>query len=717
MTLLISRLNRPDGVGGVALGVAGAIWAGTLLPPLAMVGVLAVAGIVAARLVSSRRKQVVVVAGLMMALLGGLGSAKSARAENGSVVLPTGRIVMSGIAATDVIDDGFVVRPEHLMVAGVWHSWEGPALHIGEVTVAVAAGERVEVSGLLKANPGRLRGVQFAGRIRGASVTVSGASGPVVAAANGLRGRVSSGLRAWGDAPEAALVAGFLIGDTTRLPTVDYDALRRAGLTHFVAVSGSNVALFLGLWWMVLGPLGVGTRRRAVLGLIGLAVFVVMTRWEPSVLRASVMAGVILVSKVAGVPLSGWSSLGVTVSALLLWSAELSVNVGFQLSVAATIGVMMATNLFPNMYPKALGSAIGITLGAQVAVGPLLLVHFGSLPILSPIINIVASPLVALSTIAGGIGVLTGFEALVRMAIGVASVVLELAHIGARWPAAGWFAYFGSVAAAILTSYRSLRPFVLAGLAIVLAVVVRPTTVREPTVVFLDVGQGDAVLLFDGDGTVILVDGGPTAPELNAGLRRYGVERIDLVVVSHPHADHIAGMIGVVERYPVGALWHPGYVESGAQFESLARELDANDVVATVPVAGDRFQVGQFVIEVIGPIRRYDSPNDQSVVLLVEFGSVSVLLPGDIERLAQADLTPVRTEILKVPHHGSDTNAPEWLVATGADTAVIQVGAGNSFGHPSAELVSAMEAAGMTVLRTDIHGDVVIPLRFRGNQP
>ena len=508
-----------------------------------------------------------------------------------------------------------------------------------------------------------------------------------------------------------------MIGDVHRLPDVDYDALRRAGLTHFVAVSGSNVALFLGLWWILLGPFGLGARRRAVLGIVGLAVFVVMTRWEPSVMRASVMAGVLLVARAVGLSLSGWSALGITVSGLLVWSPELATSVGFQLSVAATLGVMASTNWWPNLRPSVLGSAISVTSGAQLAVAPLLLIHFGSLPILSPVANVVAAPLVALSTATGGVGVLVGADWLIRVSIGVASVVLRIAHWSADWPHVGWFGLGAALLTLWLLRYRPVRPVLAIGLSLsVLVVMVQPSRPAGPAAVFIDVGQGDAILIFGSDGEVILMDGGPDSSALMAALRRYDVERIDLVVLSHPHADHMAGFIDVLDRVEVTAFWHPGSPDGGAQFAVLEADLADDGVAVSIPNAGDRYRLGGIDIEILAPLRRYDNLNDQSLVLRVVLGDMSVLLAGDIEALAQQEIGPVVADILKVPHHGSATSEAEWLVGSQAKVAVVMVG-DNSFGHPNEAILEALESADMVIRRTDQEGDVVIPLRIRGSPP
>ncbi len=710
---MTSRLRLPDPVGRLALGGAALAWGGAAAGRLWGVPALLAALSMAALLVGIRRGRgwgpaVIAVA----ACLSGV-TAAGREGPLPAAQLPEGPLVaISGVAATDPRPgrggEWFLIHPQAVESGEGPTPWSGPALLVetGQGS-GVAAGAHVEVAGRLVAEPGRAAGDAYSGRLRARTVeTVPADTASLLGVANLVRARVESGLAAFGPRPAAALLSGFLIGDVRRLPSADLEAMRRAGLSHVVAVSGSNVALFLGLWWVVIGPLG--RRWRTVGGLTGLALFVAITRWEPSVLRAAAMAALLLVARAAGWSISSWTALGAAVTALLLVSGELAGDAGFQLSVAATLGVMAGSALFPELRPRWVATTLSATVGAQVAVAPLLLFHFGSLPLAAPLTNLVGLPVVALATSIGGIGLLAGLAPLVVVAVELADAVLFVARLASPWPQLGVIGLVGALLGGLLVTRPGLRPLLaLATAATVAVVTVGPgRSPTGPAAVFFDVGQGDASLLVGTDGAVVLIDGGPDPALILSKLAGRGVARIDLVILSHPHQDHVAGLVAVTERLPVGRIWHPGSRESGDAFHQLMNRAALNDIPVEVPPVGTIARLGDLELVVVGPLRRYQSPNDQSLVVLVDLAGTTVLFPGDIESLAQGELGPLPADVMKVPHQGSATSDLGWLQASAGRLAVVSVGP-NDFGHPSPEVIAALEAAGAEVLRTDRRGDVV----------
>jgi competence protein ComEC len=708
-----ARLNLPTGPALPALVAAASLWVGALsggagrwalLVPVAVAGLGAV--------LMSRGWFVV---GFLVAVgvMAGLTAAERSDVVLGADV-PQGPGVLSGVAKSDSRPYGeryrFVLQPTAWTPdGGDIARWQGPPVAVISEEGAIVAGDVVDNQGLLRSLPDLIRGDPVAGRMVAQRSTVVGHStAPLLVAGNYVRSLVESRLATPAGSSETALLAGFLIGDTSGLPDVDYEALRRSGLTHFVAVSGSNVALVLAAWWLVIGPLGAGVRIRAVTGLIVLAVFVVVTRWESSVIRAATMAGIVLGGRALAIPIDAWTALGVAVSVLLAASGDLAYDVGFQLSVAATAGVLAGMHWWRDRAPRFLWGALAATVSAQLAVAPLLLVHFGSVPLLSPLANVLAAPLVTAATSLAGVGVVTGWTAPLHVAEWVAGVILSLARVAGEWPQLGLVGLIVVALVAGLALVRHLRPVVLAGVILCLVVQVLPPGPPEvATVVFLDVGQGDAILLQDPTGATALIDSGRDPAVLAAGLRRHGVTRLDLAVATHGDADHVGGFAALT--VDVDRLWVPANQPRSDLLDLVVAEMtDAGAVVDEV-AAGESARMGSFEIDVIGPRRRYAAENDGSVVLFVNAGGATLFLGGDIEATAQAELPPLHPDVLLVPHHGAATTDLGWLSRTVGSVAVISVGP-NDYGHPDPLVVETLDGEEVTILMTQQLGDVSLPL-------
>ena len=703
-------MRSPSRAGWWVLGAAGVVWLGAGCGLRFGIGSAVVLGCVGTVVALWQRPAAVL---LVLAAVGAIsGSFASARIEATLVsAVPTGPVTFIGVVAED---DGprrpAVVRPQTLRNGDEWIPWPGPPLAVGpDPDSPLVAGQRVKVTGTMRASPGRVRGDPIAGRVTIATTEVIGTvGGPFYAVGNAVRDRVRAVLDLSNRAQ--ALVSGFLIGDTSGLDARDLDALRRSGLTHFVAVSGSNVALFLAAWWIATAFLGVGPKRRFVLGVVGLSIFVVATRWESSVLRAAFMAATVLGAAATGIAVDTWVAVGVAVGVLLLVRGQLAVDVGFQLSVVATIGIMVGAGMFSDRRPRALWTILGAATAAQVAVVPVLLLHFGTVPLMSPIANLLSAPLVTGATVSGAVAVVSGWGPAILVSSALASGVLAISDVAARWPQLGPSGVAAGLGIGVLIRWPRTRPLATVGVALLLAV----TTLAPlgpppvPIVTFLDIGQGDAILLRDPGGGVALVDGGRDPLVLAEALRRHHIGRIDLLVASHGDIDHIGGFAGILADHAIGRIWLPNHPDRGDELEELVERASAAGVPIDIVGPGISYRLGAIGIEAIGPVRRYLTRNDGSIVLWVE-AEATVLLPGDIEAIAQRELPALRPDILLVPHHGSGSTDQTWLAATVGAIAVISVGP-NTYGHPVPEVRSTLAETGAEVWVTMETGDIMLDL-------
>ena len=317
----MKRLHLPGATGRRALGLGALAWLGALGGRLLGWPAVVIAVAVSAPLLGRRRwlAAAVLVAGSLS------GWTAEARVQSTlRAAVPEGPVTLLGVVADEPVADEpvadepvseepvtagggfrFVFEPKPEAVPGGWRAVDLPpiAIHSDDAEHRPTSGDTVVARGVLRSGPGRVRGDPIAGRLDASSVErIAGTPNPVAAIGNALRSRVASQIGAHSRGAEAGLLQGFLIGDTSGLDGQDLDDLRRAGLSHFVAVSGSNVALFLAAWWLATAWLASHPRARAAIGLVGLAIFVVATRWEPSVVRAAVMASVVLGGRLVGYP-------------------------------------------------------------------------------------------------------------------------------------------------------------------------------------------------------------------------------------------------------------------------------------------------------------------------------------------------------------------------------------------------------------------------------
>lgn len=540
---------------------------------------------------------------------------------------------------------------------------------------------------------------------------------------------------------QAPLLRGLVTGDVEGQQREVGDHFADAGLTHLVAVSGSNVAVVLAGVAGLLGAVGAGRRgvRWCCLGVLWW--FVVLVRVEPSVVRAAAMATLVLVAGQIGRPVHGVHVLSTAVATALLVDPFLSLRAGFVLSVCACAGVVVLAGPLAERLrgPPPLRAVLAATLGAQIAVLPALLLLGGNVSAASVPANVIAVPAAA---VAGAVGNATALVAMLSPDLaGLMARAAAPALDAVLWTArtfagpARHASDVGAVVAAVVTvatlAWRRCGPVPVVSLAAPIAVVAflavgpwpgRTAVGAAPSMahlVALDVGQGDALLLGDPMGGWLLLDGGPDPESLLAALRRRGVGRLRAVVVSHPHDDHTAGLVGVLEAMDVGMVfrgpWPHGTTEASPSTTALIAAAHHRGVPVSVVSAGDALRLGSLRLEVLSPPATGlgVGVNDASLVLRVEHpGGRSALLTGDIEASAQAVLmardAPLDVDVLKVPHHGGDTNTDGFLAATTPEVAVISAGEGNPFGHPHSDVLA--DLAGVEVRRTDRDGDVVVPL-------
>jgi competence protein ComEC len=599
-------------------------------------------------------------------------------------------------------------------------------------------------------------------RVRGktAPEVVGGPSG-----AQRFAGRLRGGLREATDGLSAdarALLPGLVVGDTSRItPELD-EAFKETDLAHTLAVSGSNLTIILAL---LIGPpgmarlaerrglaprLGIPLRTTALLGGALTLAFVIVCRPDPSVLRAAACGAVVLLALATGRRRSLMPALATAVLLLVLYDPWLARSYGFVLSVLATGALLTlaprwSEGLRRRRVPPRLAEGLAAAAAAQALCAPVVAV-------LSARVSLVAVPCNLLAEIAVAPATVLGFAALAAAPVampvakalawcaswpaewiaGVARTGAALPGGGVDWPGS-WAgaALLGLVTLAVLLVGRRLlrHPWLCwaCGVLLVLVVVQPPPLTRVITgwpppgwrFAMCDVGQGDATVLAAGDGSGVVVDAGPDPRLVDHCLRTLGITTISLVVLTHFHADHVAGLPGVLRGRSVGAIETTGFEEPADQVEFVRKEAAVRHVPLTRAVAGERRRTGALSWQVLWPPDRPapdpDGPNDASVAMLVRSGGLRLLLLGDLEPPAQQALlrSPEGAllggvDVLKVAHHGSAYQDPELIRRVAPRLALISVGRDNSYGHPAPSTVAALRAEGAVVLRTDRDGALAV---------
>ena len=606
---------------------------------------------------------------------------------------------------------------------------------------------------------GRLGAVEAAER-RVASLAVIGRLEPVAPPGVVARGaeRLRVGLRdAVDGAPADArgLLPGLVIGDTSRTPPELSAAMLVTGMTHLTAVSGSNVAVVVGLVLGACAVLGVPRRARPVLAGLALAGFVVLARPEPSVVRAAAMGAIGLLGLSRSRRSAGLPVLGGAVVLVLVLDPWLARSYGFALSTLATLGLLLFTRPWGEAIgarlPRRvapLGPALAVPVAAQVMTAPVVVLLQGSVSVVGVVANLLAAPFVAPATVAGVASALVSLvssrgAALVAWAGVVPTVLIaRVARVFAEvpggtmpWPdgAPGALLLAALFLLALLTG-RSVvagvgrHPVVAVGAVLLAGALLVPTRVATGPpegwrVVVCDVGQGDAVVVRSGPGHAVLVDAGPDPALVDGCLDRLGVDTLDAVVLTHFHADHVDGLAGAFRGRTVRQVLVTPVREPATGAAAVDRVARDHGVPVTAVRAGDRIDLGELHAVVWSPWRRIGEgsvPNNASVVLAVRTGGVDALLLGDVEREAAHDLLlRIRRdpgmsvaahgfELVKTPHHGSSNLDADLMAAVRAPVGVVSVGRDNDYGHPAPAHLALLRRLGYAVYRTDQRGDVVL---------
>ncbi len=554
-----------------------------------------------------------------------------------------------------------------------------------------------------------------------------------------LRAHVARAIAPTLEGERRAVLAGIVLGEDEGLTDEVRDDFKASGLYHLLAVSGQNITFLalgvLGLAWL----LGIPRLAAEVVAIAAIAGYVLAVGWQPSVVRAGVAGGLASLAWLLSRPRDRWHFLALGAAVLLAWTPASLLEPGFQLSFAAVGSIFL---LLPRLRPALEGypltdwlrEAIAVSTACGAATAPILWLQFGSVPVYSLPANALVTPAIGpllgialvgsliepvLPTAAFALGWLNGWLAAYIAACARLIGGLPFAQVGS---ATAVCLLLGTPVAllALQRLPRWRRPLAIACVAAAMPALLAwqllpgvrlppPTGLR---ITFLDVGQGDSILLQVPEGAV-LVDQGPPEADVARQLRGLGVHRLAALVLTHPQRDHIGGAESILRRLAVDRVLDPRLTVSGPFERGALAEAADRGVPVVETRAGDGFRLGRLRLRVLwpdGPGTASEDPNLLPIVLLATYGEVDALLTADAETDVTARLLSRRIEILKVAHHGSaDSGLANELRELRPAVAVISCGRDNEYGHPTPSTLAALrDSPGLSLYRTDEDGRVVL---------
>jgi competence protein ComEC len=561
-----------------------------------------------------------------------------------------------------------------------------------------------------------------------------------LASSDQIRGRAAAGLERGMPAREAALARGFVLGEDEEIDSRTEEEFRRSGLSHLLAVSGQNVTLLALLAMPLLGAFGIPLRERLFWVLALIAVYVPVAGAGPSIQRAGVMGALGLLATLGGRRASRLYALALAALVTLALDPAIAADVGWQLSFAAVLGILLlavplrerlASWLGHGTWRRALAEGVAVTVAATLATAPLIAFHFETISTTTLVANILALPAVAPAMWVGmcsaGLAQLPGLP--LEPLNGLDALLLAYVAQVAAWCAAPDWAelrvhiggtglivvYLGLGLALLVCRRWPRQAFALVGVAIACWLPfpsLRGAAAEPPRglrVVVLDVGQGDSILLQPPHASAVLVDGGPPGDGLARKLDQAGVEGLGAVVVTHDQSDHSGGVEELLETFPVERLLfarlHRGLLAEAVGAGAEPERIAAGQVLRSGAL---RLRVLWPPAELVSASAAGQDPNQLALVMEARWRDFSMLLTADAEA-ESVPIEPGPLDVLKVAHHGSDdAGLDELLERTRPRLAVISVGEGNPYGHPTADTIATLERHHVPTLRTDEDGAVVI---------
>lgn len=557
------------------------------------------------------------------------------------------------------------------------------------------------------------------------------------------------------DKNQAGLLSGMIIGYKDGLDENAFSAFSKAGLTHIMVASGMNVAFIILPLAYIFKKIRLGNFTASISTIFVLILFVFVTGFSASVVRAVIMGIIILLGKIIMRDTDIYTSISTAAIILLTVNPYTLFDIGFQLSFFATISLVM---LYPRLkelidhkyIPNIVSDTLAATIAAQIGVVPITLYYFNNFSTISILSNLLVVPVVQIITIIGftmvfagivniHVAVLIGYinNTFLSFVLFVTEFTSKIPYASLKLPTPTLAMIIGYYLAILyifkgrkfLKSIKNFKYIKWTGIAFILLIILVKSIIPKPLeITFLDVGQGDSSFIRTAHGTKILIDGGGRAAgsksKYDIGqsvmvpfILDQGTKKIDIVIATHGHSDHTEGLEAILKEMSIGIVILPD--TDGKGFEKIKTICSEKRITIAQCKKGDIIRLdNDTVFDVLSPLQfekdslSQQSLNDSSLVLKLKYKKVKVLFTGDSEILVEQRMLEqgmdVSANLIKVGHHGSySATSEDFINKVKPEYAVISLGENNNFGHPSQFVVDRLLERDILLLRTDERGAVM----------
>jgi competence protein ComEC len=675
----------------------------------------------------------------------------------------------------------FTLKAKEIVVKGRALKVSGHVgISIKDPDLSLNYGNKVSVQGKLSkiistSNPGitsfsdlmakRNVGCQMFAYSSGVEILARSIGNPIKSISIIIKNRLISVIQRTMSEPYSSLLGSIVFGSqASPLSNELQDNYRTAGVIHLLVVSGTQVSIILSVALAACRAAGFSQNLKLLLVTFANLLFTVMTGAGPSILRAAVMSEAALVAKIFERENDFYNSLSLSALVLLLLNPLNLFDIGFQLSFLATWALFYVApaieERISSLMPQFLSGMIAVSLAPTIITTPVILFNFGQVSFVSVISNFLIIPWVEVTVILGFVSTLAGliFFPLAYAINNTLTAILAMLNGIVYFFSALPFAcrYFTPPGLPMIILYYTIlilvienmrgrinirfkinKAVLLAGVLLFLAVFSweHSQAASDLTVTAIDVGQGDSILIESSSGRNVLIDGGgkqeiggsklPSKEDMTGRsivvpfLRKKGINELDLVVLTHPHDDHVGGLPYVLEKMKVDMVLDSGQAHTSRGYIKFLRLIEKNKIVYKIARAGQVIDLGAgvkgYILHPSDPLisGTESDLNNNSVVIRLVYGKTSFLLMGDTafegEERVMSFGRSLKSDVLKVGHHGSRTSTSnEFLDAVSPQYAVISVGAKNKFGHPTKETLGRLADHGIKVFRTDLSGAIVL---------